>query len=93
MKRINMAKPSGKAKVGQKVYIPELDLYGEVVEIHNDVSNLITQVKVKGKDGYSFVEVTSLVVQAVQIVEKVGSSNVFKAVVNFFQNLFGGKKN
>lgn len=88
----NTVKPRGKARVGQKVYIPSQDLYGEVVELHGDISNLITKVKVKKKDGFDFIETTTLVVEAVQIVQKIATSNVFKMVLNFFKGLFGKKK-
>lgn len=79
-------------KVGQKVYVPELDLFGEVTEISNDVKGWIQQIKVVNSDGkVTFHEVSGLAVEAILIVDKVVASEVFKVVWNWIKNLFKKK--
>jgi hypothetical protein len=75
-------------KIGQKVYIPELDIYGEVVEVSDKVRGLITKIKVAGKDGYEFKEVANLTVEAVIVLRDIVASDVFRAFGAWVSKLF-----
>jgi rRNA processing protein Gar1 len=86
--------PKAKPKVGQKVYLPDLDCFGEVVEIHDRVKSWITKIKVTNADGStSFLEVSNLAVEALVIINDVVASEAFKTLWTWLKNLFKKKKN
>jgi len=80
--------------IGMQVYLPHLNnLQGEVIEIHNDIKNLITKVKVIHQDGrLEVLEVTDIVVTAVKIIEKIIKTNIFKIIGDWFKKIFSKKK-
>lgn len=91
MKKVT-PKPTKGVKVGQKVFVPELGIFAEVAEISDDVKGWITKVKRVKDDGtVEFLEVTSLVVHAVQILEKVYESGIIKRAWIWFTNFFRKK--
>jgi hypothetical protein len=68
-------------KVGDKVFLPELQIWGEVVAFYNDNSQLITQVQALVNGKPTLIDVTGLIVniaQAVQaalpLIQKIGQA-------------------
>lgn len=86
--------PHAKPKVGQKVYIPDIDCFGEVIEIHNRVQSWVSKVKITNADGSTTIkEVGDLAIEAIVIVEDVIASEAFKTLWTWLKNLFKKKKN
>jgi hypothetical protein len=56
-------------EVGQKVFIPEMDLWGEVVELYHDGADLISKVRVMINGKPTIIDVTLLIVQAAELVK------------------------
>lgn len=50
-------------KIGDKVYLPELAVWGEIVQFYNENSQLITTVRAVVNGKPTFIEVTALIVQ------------------------------
>ena len=66
-------------KLGDRVYIPDLGIYGEVSQLSDRWRGLIVQIKHVGADGkVTFHEVADLTVQAVKVITATVKSNVFK---------------
>jgi cephalosporin-C deacetylase-like acetyl esterase len=87
-------KATVKVKLGQKVLVTNADgtqYLAEIAEFHEQIKGWITKVKIEGKDGYTFKEVSELVVDAVMIVKDITLSDVGKAIAQFFKNLFSKK--
>lgn len=77
---------------GQKVYIPKLGVFGEVLEISNGVGGLITKIRIANADGtFSEKEVSELVVHAVVVVKDVVASDMFKVIANWVKSWFKRK--
>jgi hypothetical protein len=55
--------------VGQKVFIEEMQLWGEVVELYHDGADLISKVKVLINGKPTVIDVTLLIVQAAELVK------------------------
>jgi hypothetical protein len=90
--------PEGpKAKIGDKIKIDSgqwAGYIGEIVSFVEQGKNWIKTVKVIKDDGkVEFIEVTALVVTAVQLFDEIGKSNVFKRFSKWIVNLFRKKKN
>lgn len=83
--------PSGEARLGQQVIVPDLGLVGEVVEIALNVENLVLKVKVATADGFKIVPVEDLLIEAIVIVKKVRFSEVFKLLWVAIKNIFKKK--
>lgn len=84
---------SGTVSIGDKVYIPELGVIAEVSELHKDVKNYITKVKLVKEDGtVEIIEVANLVVEGVILLRKIVFSEVVKAAWSWFSNLFRKKQ-
>lgn len=80
-------------QIGQRVYVPELDLYGEVVSLYQGIHNLIKEIKVMGADGkYTIIEVSDFVVKAVVILDELVQTNIFKRFWSWVTDLFRKKK-
>jgi ribosomal protein L24 len=89
--------PAGRTvKKGDQVKIETGELagmIGEVVSFYDRGKNWVQTVKVIKDDGtVEFVEVTSVVISAVQIIEDFTKTNIFKKIAQFFKNLFKKKK-
>ncbi len=56
-------------EVGQKVFIPEMDLWGEVLELYHDGADLISKVRVMINGKPTIIDVTLLIVQAAELVK------------------------
>ena len=56
-------------KVGQKVFISEMQLWGEVVELYHDGADLVSKVRVLINGKPTIIDVTLLVVQAAELVK------------------------
>lgn len=56
-------------KEGQKVFIPEMNLYGEIVELYHDGADLVSKVRVLINGKPTIIDVTLLVVQAAELVK------------------------
>lgn len=84
--------PTGEARIGQQVVVPDLGVIGEVIEISNDIENLVLKVKVASEDGFKTVDVEDLVVEAVVVVKKIRLSEAFKFLWMAIKNLFRKKK-
>lgn len=56
-------------KVGDKVYLPELQIWGEVVAFYNENSQLITQVQALVNGKPTLIDVTGLIVNIAQAME------------------------
>lgn len=77
---------------GQKVYVPELGVFGEILEISNGVGGVITKIRIANADGtFSEKEVSELVVHAVVVVKDVIASEVFKVIANWVKSWFKRK--
>jgi hypothetical protein len=90
--------PEGlKVKIGDKVKIDTgqwAGYIGEIVSFVENGKNWIKTVKVIKEDGkVEFVEVTAVVVTAVQLLDDLSKTNVFKKFVSWIKNLFKKKKN
>ena len=59
-------------EIGQKVFISEMQLWGEVVELYHDGADLVSKVRVMINGKPTVIDVTLLVVQAAELV-KVGA--------------------
>jgi hypothetical protein len=90
MKKQVTPNPQGPTpKIGMQVFLPELEVYGEVYEISQEIKNLITKVKLIKADGKIEIhEVADLVVEAVTVLSKIAKSKFVK----WFKNLFKKKK-
>jgi hypothetical protein len=55
--------------IGQKVFIEEMQLWGEVVELYHDGADLISKVKVMINGKPTVVDVTLLIVEAAELVK------------------------
>lgn len=53
-------------KVGQKVFLPELNVWGEIVSLYDDGGQLIQTIKVLVNGKPTLIEATFLVVKAVE---------------------------
>ena len=88
-------KKGAKAKHGQKVLVTASDgtqYVGEIIEFHGRIKNWITKVKKVNDDGKVEVkEVADLVVEAVIVVKDIVLSDVFKAIGEWFKNIFKKK--
>jgi hypothetical protein len=85
--------PKGSAKIGQKVYVPSLNLVGEVQAISDKVKNLITHIKIAREDGeFDIKEVQDLVVEAIVIVRDVIFSDIWKVIGAWVKGIFKRKK-
>ena len=89
--------PAGRTvKKGDKVKIETGELagyIGEVVAFYDRGKNWVQTIKVIKDDGkVEFVEVTHVVVSAVQIIEDFTKTNIFKKIAAWFKNLFKKKK-
>ena len=84
-------------KIGDKVKISSgewIGYVGEITAFVEDAGNWIKTVKTIGKDGeVKYVEVKSVVLDLVSILEKLGKTAVFKKFWNWFTNLFRKKGN
>lgn len=79
------------AKIGDTVHITSDDgriIVGEVVSFVEGFKNWIKEVQVKGKDGYTTIEVKDLLVELVQIIQDISKSKFWV----WFTNLFRKKK-
>ena len=56
-------------KIGQKVFISEMNLWGEVVELYHDGADLVSKVRVIINGKPTVIDVTLLVVQAAELVK------------------------
>lgn len=56
-------------EVGQKVFIPEMQLWGEVVELYHDGADLVSKVRVLINGKPTIVDVTLLIVEAAELVK------------------------
>jgi len=54
---------------GQKVFIEEMQLWGEVVELYHDGAELISKVKVLINGKPTIIDVTLLIVEAAELVK------------------------
>jgi len=54
---------------GQKVFIEEMQLWGEVVELYHDGADLISKVKVLINGKPTIIDVTLLIVEAAELVK------------------------
>lgn len=80
-------------KIGDRVYLPDLNVYGEVLEISNDVRGWIEKIKITNADGsVTIKEVSELTVEAVILVERIVTSELFKSVWKWIRNIFRRKK-
>jgi hypothetical protein len=74
-------------KVGDRVFVPALNAIAEVVSISKDVTNLITEVRYITEDGNLSVEnVSTLIVKALSVWQKIKESAFIKAIVAFFSS-------
>ena len=55
--------PADAPKIGDKVFLPELQVWGEIVGFYNENSQLITSVRAMVNGKPTLVEVTALIVQ------------------------------
>jgi hypothetical protein len=55
--------------VGQKVFVEEMQLWGEVVELYHDGADLISKVRVMINGKPTVIDVTLLIVQAAELVK------------------------
>lgn len=55
--------------LGQKVFIEEMQLWGEVVELYHDGADLISKVKVLINGKPTVIDVTLLIIQAAEMVK------------------------
>jgi hypothetical protein len=84
--------PHAKPKVGQKVFLPDLNCFGEIVELHNRVKAWVAKVKITNADGSTSIqEVADLTVQAVVILNDVVASDAFKTLFTWLKSLFKKK--
>ena len=85
------------AKIGDKVKISSgewIGYVGEITEFVEGSVNWIKTVKTIGKDGeVKYVEVKSVVLDLVGLLEKLGKTAAFKKFWNWFTNLFRKKAN
>lgn len=72
-------------QVGDRVFVPHLNAIAEVVSVSKDVANLITEVRYITEDGNLTVEnVSSLIVKALSLWQKIKETAFVKAIVAFF---------
>lgn len=82
-------------KVGDTVHVTTKEgeiIVGEVVSFVEGFKNWIQEVKVKGKDGYTFLEVKNLGVELVHIISLIAKSTFWQKISAWFKNI-GKKKN
>jgi hypothetical protein len=76
-------------KVGNTVFIPQLGVYGEIIEMSDKVKGLITKVKIAGVDGnYTIQEVGNLTVEAVILLRDIVLSDVVKVLSTWVRKVF-----
>ncbi len=90
--------PNGpKVKIGDKVRISSgewIGYVGEITAFVEDAGQWIKTVKTMGKDGeIKYVEVKTVVLDLVSILEKLGKTKAFKKFWLWFTNLFRKKGN
>lgn len=68
-------------KIGDKVFLPELELWGEIVEFYDDNKGLITRVRAMVNGKPTYIDVTNLIVDlaeavkiAVPLLKKIGAA-------------------
>ena len=88
--------PNGpKVKIGDKVRISSgewIGYVGEITAFVEDAGQWIKTVKTMGKDGeIKYVEVKTVVLDLVSILEKLGKTKAFKKFWLWFTNLFRKK--
>lgn len=79
-------------KIGDKVYMPSLKVFGEILEIADGVNGIITKVRIANADGtFTDIEVRQLVVDAVVVVRNIMASDIFKVIANWVKGWFKKK--
>lgn len=56
-------------EIGQKVFISEMQLWGEVVELYHDGADLVSKVRVMINGKPTVIDVTLLIVEAAELVK------------------------
>lgn len=88
-------KSGPKVKKGDTVHVTNKEgeiIVGEVVSFVEGFKNWIKEVNVKGKDGYTLIEVKYLGVELVQIISLIVKSTFWQKVSAWFRNIGKNKK-